>query len=224
MKTKILIADDHSIFRTGLTLLLEASPELQIVGECGELTGLEAMIAETEPDVVLLDLNFTDGNGIDVIPTLVGKTRVIVLTAETERDIHKSCLKAGAHGLVVKTQASGEVIEAITRVSQGEMWFDPKLMGDVVQELTRPMDKPLLDEVERIKTLSPRECEVIQLVGEGLKNKDIADRLFISETTARHHMSSILKKLELNSRLELVIFAFRHRLAQLPEIATVGRQ
>jgi DNA-binding NarL/FixJ family response regulator len=219
MKTKILIADDHSIFRTGLTLLIEGNPGFVIVGECGELGNLDEKIAETNPEIVLLDLNFLDGNGLDRIPDLVKKVKVIVLTAETEQEVHKSCLKAGAHGLVVKTQAAEQVVEAITRVSNGEMWFDQGLMAAVVQELTRPIDEPVLAEVEKIKSLSPREREVIELVGEGLKNVAIADRLFISDTTVRHHMTSIFSKLDLTSRLELVIFAFRHGLAKAPERA-----
>ena len=222
MKTKILIADDHSIFRTGLALLIESSPEFLIVGECGYLADIEKTVADTRPDVLLLDLNFPDGNGIDLIPTLVKKTKVIVLTAEVNTDVHKSCIKAGAHGLVVKTQASDDIIEAITKVMQGEMWFDAKLMSAVVQELTRPMDEEIQLEVEKIKTLSPREREVIVLVGEGLKNSAIAERLFISETTVRHHMTSVFSKLDLTSRLELVIFAFRHGLAEIPERA-VGK-
>jgi len=152
----------------------------------------------------------------------VKKTKVIVLTAEVNTDVHKSCIKAGAHGLVVKTQASDDIIEAITKVMQGEMWFDAKLMSAVVQELTRPMDEEVQLEVEKIKTLSPREREVIVLVGEGLKNSAIAERLFISETTVRHHMTSVFSKLDLTSRLELVIFAFRHGLAEIPERA-VGK-
>jgi len=223
MKTKILIADDHSIFRTGLALLIEASPEFLIVGECGELSKLDKAIADTRPDIVLLDLNFPDGNGIDKIQELVKKVKVIVLTAETNLDVHKSCIKAGAHGLVVKTQASEDMIEAITRVTQGEMWFDQKLMSAVVQELTRPLDEQVAAEIDKIKSLSPREREVIELVGEGLKNSAIADRLFISDTTVRHHMTSIFSKLDLTSRLELVIFAFRHGLAKTPERAVGGR-
>lgn len=219
MTTKILIADDHSIFRTGLALLIESNPEFVIVGECGELEKLDKTIQDTRPDVVLLDLNFPDGNGIDVIPMLVKSVKVIVLTAETNTDVHKSCIKAGAHGLVVKTQASEEIIEAVTRVINGEMWFCPKLMSAVVQEFTRPVDETVAVEVERIRALSPREREVILLVGEGLKNAAIADRLNISETTVRHHMTSIFGKLELTSRLELVIFAFRHGLAEVPERA-----
>jgi len=219
MKTKILIADDHSIFRTGLALLIESSPDFLIVGECGRLADIEKAVADTSPDVLLLDLNFPDGNGIDLIPTLVKKTKVIVLTAEVNTDVHKSCIKAGAHGLVVKTQASDDIIEAITKVMLGEMWFDSKLMSAVVQELTRPVDEEVQHEVEKIKSLSPREREVIELVGEGLKNSAIAERLLISETTVRHHMTSVFSKLDLTSRLELVIFAFRHGLAEIPERA-----
>jgi two-component system response regulator DegU len=207
-KIRILMVDDHQIFRSGLRLLIEANPTFAVAGECGCLGDAAQMIDDLRPDLTLLDLKFEDGNGLDLIPKMAEKTKLIVLTGETDPLVHEKCLKSGANGLVSKEMASKELFDAMTCVFNGEMWFDKGLMGKVVRELTRPEGNGTVDlEVRRIQTLSPREREVIMLVGEGLKNMAIAERLFISETTVRHHMTSILSKLEVSSRLELVVFA-----------------
>lgn len=217
-KIRILMVDDHAIFRAGLRLLLEADPHFEVVGECARISEAEGAVEEIGPDLVLLDLNFEDGNGLDHLPQLAAKCKILVLTAETDLAVHEECLKAGANGLVSKDAASSELFEAMNRVWEGDVWFDQRLMGKVLHELTRPKaDGPIDAELRRISMLSPREREVIKLVGEGLKNKVIAERLYISETTVRHHMTSILGKLEVSSRLELVVFAFRHGLAEVPE-------
>lgn len=216
MSTKVMIADDHGIFRMGLVMLIEASPDYLMVGQCDSLKGLDEKVVAAKPDVLLLDLNFGIDSSEEKIPSLSKMTKVIVLTAEMDPEVHKTCLKAGAQGLIMKGQAAEEVLTAISRVSKGEMWFDRSVLSTVVKELTTGAEDELNGERERIRSLSPRERDVIELVGEGLKNKEIAARLFITETTVRHHMTSILSKLYLTSRLELVIFAFRHGLARAP--------
>lgn len=210
--------DDHQIFRAGLRMLFDTKSNYDIVGESGSLSDIAPMVDELNPEITLLDLRFADGNGVDHIPSLAEKTKVVVLTSETDPVVHETCLKAGASGLVSKEMASNELFEALETVSNGEMWFDKGLMSRVVRDLTRPTKSgPLAAELTRIDSLSPREREVIILVGEGLSNRMVAERLFISETTVRHHMTSILSKLEVSSRLELVIFAYRHGLAPVPE-------
>lgn len=217
-KIRVLMVDDHQIFRSGLRMLFDVCPKFEIAGECGSLREAGQMVEDLKPDVTMLDLRFPDGNGLEVIPSLVDKTKIVVLTSETDPDVHEQCLKAGASGLVSKEMASKELFDALNTVSNGEMWFEKGLMGKVVRDLTRPVGNGPLDaEFQRVETLSPREKEVIVLVGEGLSNKTVADRLFISETTVRHHMTSILSKLDVSSRLELVVFAYRHGLAVVPE-------
>jgi two-component system nitrate/nitrite response regulator NarL len=121
---------------------------------------------------------------------------------------------AGAMGVVLKEHAAEVLIKAINKVHQGEVWLDRSMMGTVLDEMTQA---PEIDpEGARIASLSDREREVIALIAEGLKNKQIAQRLFISETTVTHHLSSIFSKLDVSDRLELIIYAFRHGLAQLP--------
>lgn len=214
----VMVVDDHEIFRHGLRLLIESNPRFQVVGECGRLSEVDDVISQANPDLTLLDLHFDDGSGLEFINKLAEKSKLIVLTADTNPNVHEECLKAGANGLVLKEMASKELFDAMIAVCSGEMWFEKSLMGKIVRELTRPSsDGPVDIELQRIQTLSPRELEVIKLVGEGLSNRTIAERLYISETTVRHHMTSILSKLDVASRLELVVFAYRHGLAMLPD-------
>lgn len=221
-KVNILVVDDHRLCRTGLRLLIETNPTLNVAGECERFSDLARVIDDVRPDVTLLDLGIEDEDGVQKLSQLSEKTKVIVLTGASDPGVHESCLKSGANGLVSKEMAAEDLFDAIHTVANGDIWFDKALMGKVVRELTRPELKMSADvEKQRISTLSPREREVIGLVGEGLKNQRIADRLFISETTVRHHMTSILSKLDLSSRLELVVFAYRHGLATVP--ARAGR-
>ena len=123
-------------------------------------------------------------------------------------------MRAGAMGVVLKDHAAEVLIKAIEKVHSGEVWLDRLMMGRVLQEISE--EKQSNPDREKIDTLTERERQVVGLVGEGLKNKQIAARLFISETTVTHHLSSVFSKLEVSDRLELVVYAFRHGLAKLP--------
>lgn len=217
----IVIVDDHHIFRSGLQLLLEANKNFRVVGECETVEEACEVIRKVKPDLVLLDLNLKDGDSLGIItdiPQLSPQTRILVLTSEHDLSLHGKCLKLGASGLVLKEKSSELLFQAIEAVKGGDLWFDPKIMEKVLLEYTRPAaDKEANKNLDKIKSLTTREMEVITLVGEGLKNKAIADRLFISETTVRHHLTSAFGKLGINSRLELVIFAFKHKLVKIPD-------
>jgi DNA-binding NarL/FixJ family response regulator len=118
-------------------------------------------------------------------------------------------------GIVLKEHAADQLLKAIEKVNKGEVWIERSMMGSMIQELSRP---PLVDpELVKIESLTEREREVIALVGEGLKNKQVGERLFISETTVTHHLSSVFSKLDVSDRLELIIYAFRHGLAKMPK-------
>lgn len=219
-KTTIVIVDDHRIFRNGLRMLLDAEPNFKVVGECETVEETAALIKKEKPDMVLLDLNLEDGDSLGIIseiPKLSRQTQTIVLTSEKDTSFHCKCLKLGANGLVLKEKSSDELFKAIDKVREGDLWFEQAIMGKVLLEYTRPpSNTDDNSDLNKINSLSIREKEVITLIGEGLKNKDIGERLFISETTVRHHLTSIFSKLEITSRLELVIFAFKHKLAKIP--------
>jgi DNA-binding NarL/FixJ family response regulator len=223
--TRVLIIDDHAVVRAGLRLLVESDPGTMVVGEACNREESLTLAAGEQPDVILLDLQLGQDNGLDFLPDLLATAdgaRVIVLTAETDSQIHRSVMSLGAMGIVLKEHASEALLKAVARVRDGEIWIDPSMLANVL--LGPPQKEEEVDsEMEKIITLTPREREVIALVGEGLKNKQVAARLYISETTVRHHLTSIFNKLDVADRLELVIYAYRHGLVKpIPPGSTDG--
>lgn len=217
--TRILLVDDHSIVRAGLRMLIESQATMKIIGEAGNAADALALVAREQPDVVLLDLALGGDNGLDLLPGILAaatKTRVLVLTGVTDTAIHRQALQLGAMGLVLKEKAADVLLKAIEKVHGGEVWFDRQLMGSVLTTMTRPHRRTERDgDARNIATLTARECEVVSLIGEGLKNKQIAARLSISEVTVRHYLTSVFAKLGVTDRLELIIYAYRHALASL---------
>jgi DNA-binding NarL/FixJ family response regulator len=151
------------------------------------------------------------------LQTAAPHARGLVLTSEPSPQFHQQTIRLGARGVVDKAQAPERLFEAITKVHAGEVWLDPVLLAALLDELAPHKRRTLQDpEDAKIATLSARERDVITLVGEGQRNKQIAQRLFISETTVRHHLTSIFRKLQVTDRLELVIYTYRYGLATLP--------
>jgi DNA-binding NarL/FixJ family response regulator len=214
---RIIIVDDHAVIRTGLRMLIEQDQTMKVVamvGTCAE--ALEQAIRE-QPDIIVLDLVLGEEDGLTFLPELrekVPQSRVLILTGVQNPDSHRSAIRLGAMGIVLKEHAADLLLKAIRKVYEGEVWIDRSMMGMMIQEFTKPSQVDPED--SKIATLTMREREVITLVGEGLKNKQIAERLFISETTVTHHLSSVFSKLEVSDRLELIIYAFRHGLAKMP--------
>jgi DNA-binding NarL/FixJ family response regulator len=157
---------------------------------------------------------------VEIIPNLVAmcaKARLIALTSDQDKQMYRRAVRLGAMGLMHKDQPPGTLIKAVERVYAGEVWLDRSLTASVLGEISRgSAAKEASPEAAQIASLTDREREVISAVGAGLKNKQIADVLFISEVTVRHHLTSIYSKLEVSNRLELIIYAYRHGLAQLP--------
>jgi len=212
---RILIVDDHLVMRAGLRMLIEAQGML-VIGLAGHREeAIEAAKREL-PDLILLDLDLAGEDGLSFLLELkavAANTRVLILTGIRDANIHRRAMKLGAAGVVVKDQAAEVLIKAITKVCAGEVWLDRATMGHLLDEMTRQGAEN--NDQARIASLTDRENQVIRLISEGLKNKQIAERLFISETTVTHHLSSIFSKLEVSDRLELVIYAFGHNLARL---------
>ena len=214
----ILVVDDHALFREGLRQLINAYGTLRIVGEAA--TGTEACErAEREqPDIVLLDLDLGTHSGLDALPELLRRApraRVIVLTGVRDPVLHRRAVSLGAAGLVRKEDAADVMARAIEKVHAGEVWLEPTLIVQALAE-SRRSAAPDLD-AERISSLTRREREVISLLAQGLRNRQIGERLFISETTIRHHFTSIFSKLGVRDRLELTLYALKHGLAKPSE-------
>lgn len=217
---RIMLVDDHEVVRCGLRMLIESHTDLEVVGETTtRATTLE--VAEREqPDVILLDIDLGSENGLDLIPELrqaLPSARILVLTGIRDSAVHEQAVRQGAVGLVLKEQSARVLVQAIRQVHAGQAWLDSALVATVLTDLSRTRGAEQADpEVAKIAALTEREREVISLICEGLQNKVIAKRMSISDTTVRHHLTSIFAKLEIENRLELVIYAYRNGLAQLP--------
>jgi DNA-binding NarL/FixJ family response regulator len=214
---RVLIIDDHAMIRAALCMFLDSQPGVMVVGEAsGPEDGLALTISE-HPDIILLDLDLGRCNGLDLLPQLhlaAPEAHVVILTGVSDLDMHRRAVRLGAMGLVHKEKAPEALLDAIVKVHAGEVWADGLLLASVLTEMTRPRSHHPRDPEElKIRALTPRERELIAMIGQGLKNQTIADRLCISEATVRHHLTSIYSKLSVGDRLELAIYAYRHGLA-----------
>jgi two-component system, NarL family, nitrate/nitrite response regulator NarL len=216
----VLIVDDHGIMRAGLRMLLESQPGITIAGEAATCADALALATSLQPDVIVLDLDLGGENAIVSIPALLRTapaTRILVLTGVRDPETHRQAICQGAMGLVLKEKAVETLLQAVMQVRTGEVWLEPTMIARVLGDLTRPQPSPRTSpEAAKIARLTEREREVVTLVGEGLRNKYIAERLYISEATVRHHLTAIFAKLGVSDRFELAIYAYQHSLAQPP--------
>lgn len=215
---RIVLIDQHALVRAGLRLLVESNPSFKVVGETGDCTEAVSIIAQQQPDLILCEIKNEPFCSVELISPLLDAAthaRVLLVTDERDVEVHHQAARLGAMGVVLKDQTPEVLFKAITKVRAGEAWFDRATIASVLTQMTRghQNNDP---EAQKITSLSPREREVIALVGEGLKNQQIANRLSLSEITVRHHLTSIFAKLGVADRLELIIYAYQQNLAQLP--------
>ncbi|MFN2492505.1 MAG: response regulator [Pyrinomonadaceae bacterium] len=217
---RVMIVDDQAVVRLGLRVHLEKDPDVEVVGEASNRTEALALAAREKPNIILLDLDMNGDSGLDVLPQLLDAAkgaRAIIVTGVRDLEAHQKAIRLGAMGLILKQEPDTHILKAVKQVHNGDVWFNRSMMVGVISEMSRANAPKKPDpETSRIATLTEREREVIALIGEGLKNKTIGERLFIHETTVRHHLSSIFSKLSVSDRLELLIYAYIHGLAQLP--------
>ena len=216
---RVLLVDDHEVVRVGLRALLRAQSHMELVGEAANGAETLALLESVQPNIILLDLDLGSERGVDLMPSISARApgaRIVLLTGVRDGALHRQAVRQGAMGLVLKDRPLDVVIKAIEKVHDGEVWLDRRLIADVLSVTNG--DALAVDvERRRIAALTDREREVVALLGEGLKNRQIAERLSISEATVRHHLTSVFSKLGVTDRFELVIFAYRHGLAQMPD-------
>ena len=213
---RVAIADPHAIYRDGLRKLLSAEPDFQIVTEASSPALLLSSLASTQPDILLISTPFEPGPGPDVfavLQTSFPDIKVIVLSGGTDQDEFVRNVRSGARGIVQKTTSGSMLIKAIRKVQDGEFWLDRSTTAEVVRHFTerRPDAAPDSRPNEgRLPSLSRREREIVNLVTHGLRNKELAERLSISEQTVKNHMHNIFDKLGVSDRLELALYAIHH--------------
>lgn len=216
---RILIVDDHLVVRAGLHMLIENHPGMRVVAMASNRGEALEKAAKDEPNLILLDLDLGGDSALSFLPQLqetAPKAHILVLTGLRDPEAHREAVQSGAMGVVLKEHAPDVLIKAIEKVHAGEFWLDRPTMGRMLREMSSKETKQVDPEVAKIESLTQREREVVALIVEGLKNKQIAERMFISETTVTHHLSSIYGKLGVTDRLELVIYAFANKIAQKP--------
>jgi len=213
---RIVIADDHPIFRDALRTLLEAEPGFTVVGEAADGDEALKLVVGLSPDILLLDLAMPRLSGLEVLSQLAvarNPVRSIILTASIAQEQSVRALQLGARGVVVKELETDLLYKAIRSVMAGGYWIGHEAMGDLVQMVRRLSGAPE-DAPPPMKLLTPRELEIISAVVEGASNKEIGEQFGLSTQTVKNHLSSIFDKLGVSSRLELALFAVHHRLLE----------
>ncbi|MCL5669787.1 MAG: response regulator transcription factor [Acidobacteria bacterium] len=216
---RIIIADDHPIFRDGLRKLLEVDPQFQIVGEAADGAQAAALTRRLRPDILLLDLAMPRVPGLEAVEELndLSETvRIILLTAAIEREQIVKALQLGVRGVVLKESATELLLKCIHCVMGGQYWLGRESLSDLVRILRDLKAIPERGDASRPFNLTPREVEIVSAIVRGYTNRDIADEFSIAEQTVKHHLSNIFDKLGVSNRLELALFAVNHQLVEKP--------
>ncbi len=215
-RRRVVIVDDHTLFRDGLRTILSMEDDFEVIADVESAEDIVELMWETKPDVLLLDIRMPQGSGLDAVPAVCRispNTTVIVLTACDEMEEHVRAFKLGARGVVLKDSARGTLVQAIRSVCRGETWMDPRMRGVLVAELARSGDENSENlAIDRDDGLTDRELEIVRLVAAGKKNKEVAEQLAISERTVRTNLTSVFQKLGVRDRIGLVMYALRHGL------------
>jgi DNA-binding NarL/FixJ family response regulator len=210
---RIVVADDHPLFREGVITSLQTAPDIEIVGQAADAEGAVRIVREQLPDLALLDVTMP-GGGLEAarkIGVACPATRTVMLTVSEDEDDLLAAMKAGASGYVLKGAGASELIGVLRSVHAGEVYVAPALAWGMLRELSRPRPSDPFDE------LTAREREVLELVAQGLSNQEIAHRLSLAEKTVKHHMTNILGKLQVRSRVEAALLAYKQGMTGPPE-------
>jgi two-component system, NarL family, nitrate/nitrite response regulator NarL len=212
-KIRVVIADDHPIVRDGLKKLLLLEDDIDVVGEASDGREVLEMLQDQEPDVLLLDLRMPNLDGLSVLQSMHQtdkKAKVIVLTASEDKNEFVQAMKLGCSGIVLKQTATELIVKSIRKVNSGEIWLDSHTTAAVMRQFAAPgeIGGPMSNGKSRERSpLSQREREIVQLVAQGYKNKEMAEKMFISEQTVKNHLHNIFDKLGVSDRLELALYA-----------------
>ncbi len=208
----MFLVDDHEVVRQGVRSLIDASGDLLVVGEADSVeTGLARVLA-VQPDVAILDVRLPDGNGVELcreIRSRLPHVSCLMLTSYSDDEALFEAIIAGASGYVLKQVRGGELIDAIRRVARGEHLLDPAVTGRVMKRLSSPSPDDA-----RLASLTAREREVLDLIGQGLTNRQIGERMYLAEKTVKNYVSGLLAKMGMERRTEAAVFVARREAAQ----------
>jgi two-component system NarL family response regulator len=214
---RVAVVDDQELFRRGLTMLLGVEEDIEVVGEAGDGVAATELAASAVPDVILMDVRMPKRSGIEAcvaIKEVAPTARIIMLTVSDEEADLYDAVKNGASGYLLKDSSIDEVAQAIRVVADGQSLISPSMAIKLLDEF-KQMSRSDRQQVPSPR-LTDRELEVLKLVAQGLNNREIAKRLFISENTVKNHVRNILEKLQLHSRMEAVMYAVREKLLDIP--------
>lgn len=213
MSIKIMIVDDHSLIREGIKHLLEFDGSIEVIAQAADGNECLDILSDVKPDVVLLDINMPNMNGIDLLQMIKKKyssIKILMLTVHNEVEYLVKSMDIGADGYVLKDSGSADLREAIAKVYEGGSYIQPSLIPAFNSRLiNRDIDK------ERIESLTKREVEILKQIAGGRFNKEIADNLDITERTVKNHISNLFKKIDVNDRTQAAVFAIRNNLVDL---------
>jgi len=211
-KIKIILVDDHQMFRDGVKSVLSDEENIDIVGEVGNGKDLFKLLESTRPDLIITDISMPDISGIEVAKSIsenYSDIKILILSMHSNEEFITKALSVGANGYLPKDTAMSELLEAIHTIYKGENYFNKEISDTILKSLRNKSQK------NEGKSLTNREKEIIELVVEGLTNKEIAEKLFISIRTVDSHKNNIMQKLNLKSSIELVKYAIKNNLAKL---------
>lgn len=212
---RVVVVDDHALFRRGLENVLSGEADIEVVGEAADGVAALAVCAELLPDVVLMDVRMPGLSGIEAtrkIREARPETRIVILTVSDDDDDLFGALRAGADGYLLKEVSIGEVADAVRVVARGHSLISPSMASKLFAEYNRLAARAEVRQRTDSASLTGRELEVLRLVADGLTNREIAGELYIAENTVKNHVRNILDKLHLHSRMEAVVFAMREKL------------
>jgi len=224
MPFRILLADDHEVVRRGLCALLRAQPDWEVCGEAGDGRQAVAQALELKPDVVILDVGMPNLNGLEATRQILKASpqiKVLILTLHDSDQVVQEVLNAGARGFLLKSDAARDLVAAVEALRRGKTYFTPKVASMVLDGYLRRDNRISPQETLARNRLTPREREIVQLLAEGKSSKEVAVALGLSVKTAETHRSNIMRKLDLHSVSDVVLYAVRNNIVQVVQQPTV---
>jgi two-component system, NarL family, nitrate/nitrite response regulator NarL len=220
---RLLIADGHPVVREGIRSVVTAAPDIQLVAEAEDGSEAVDRTLEYDPDVVIMELKLPKMDGLAVLRALqtrAPRSRVILFTASESKDDFIEAMKLGCSGILMKNASAGLILKSIQKVNAGEIWLDSNTTAAVIRQFASPNDFPAAQhsngKTRERAQLSQREREIIVLIAQGYKNKEIAEKMFITEQTVKNHLHNVFDKLGVSDRLELALYAVHNSLHVKP--------